>query len=183
MTPHKVLFTASVSPVMNGEYSEERRDYKIVQKLVAMRPVYEIYDEKTGEKIGVARQTWLSLFRSTVNFEDTAGNKTLTARGGFFDKTFLLLDAKGQRVAKITRPWIAFRKNFKIFYRDEIIKAQGGILAWGFQAKSSNGTVLFEINKKILAVRDQFRVSVDSRMNWLHAVALAIVIDRVFFSK
>lgn len=159
----------------------QRRNLKVVQKLIAARPVFEIYDEATGEKLGIIRQTWLSFLRSTLNIEDMSGRKILTAKGGFFDKTFWLLDESGQKIAKLTRPWIALRKNFTIHYRDEIVKAQGGLLAWGFEANSSSGQFAFRLDKKILAVRDQFRISVGDYMDWLHAVASAVVVDRVFF--
>jgi len=159
----------------------ERRNLKVVQKLISMRPVFELYDEVTGEKLGIIRQTWMSFLRSTLNFEDMSGRRILTAKGGFFDKTFWLLDESGQKIAKLTRPWIAFRKNFTIHYRDDTIKAQGGFLAWGFEATSSSGQFAFRLDKKILAVRDQFRISVGSYMDWLHAVASAVVVDRVFF--
>lgn len=159
----------------------QRRNLKVVQKLIAARPVFEIYDEATGEKLGIIRQTWLSFLRSTLNIEDMSGRKILTAKGGFFDKTFWLLDESGQKIAKLTRPWIALRKNFTIHYRDDIIKAQGGFLAWGFEANSSSGQFAFRLDKKILAVRDQFRISVGDYMDWLHAVASAVVVDRIFF--
>ena len=159
----------------------QRRNLKVMQKLISARPVFEIYDEDTGEKLGIIRQTWLSFLRSTLNIEDASGRKILTAKGGFFDKTFWLLDESGQKIAKLTRPWIALRKNFTIHYRDEIIKAQGGFLAWGFEANSSSGQFAFRLDKKIFAIRDQFRVSVGDYMDWLHAVASAVVVDRVFF--
>lgn len=158
-----------------------RRNLKVVQKLISMRPVFEIYDEATGEKLAIIRRTWLSFLRATLNFEDMSGRRILTAKGGFFDKTFWLLDESGQKVAKLTRPWIALRKNFTILYRDDIIKAQGGFLAWGFEALSSSGQFVFRLDKKILAIRDQFRVSVSESMDWLHAVASAVVVDTVFF--
>lgn len=159
----------------------QRRNLKVVQKIISMRPVFEIYDETTGEKLGIIRQTWLSFLRSTLHFEDMSGRRMLTAKGGFFDKTFWLLDESGQKIAKLTRPWIAFRKNFTIHYRDEIIKAQGGFLAWGFEANSTSGQFAFRLDKKIIAVRDQFRVSIGDYMDWLHAVAAAVVVDKVFF--
>ncbi|TXT56443.1 MAG: hypothetical protein BAJATHORv1_20032 [Candidatus Thorarchaeota archaeon] len=158
-----------------------RTDYKVVQKIISLRPVYEIYDESTGEKVAIARQTWLSFLRSTIHMEDLTGNRILTAKGGFFDKTFHLLDESGQPIAKLTRPWIALRKNFTIQYRDEMIKSQGGYLAWGFEAYSNSGHFAFRLDKKILSVRDQFRVSVGEFMDWSHAVASALVVDRVFF--
>jgi len=159
----------------------ERRNLKVVQKLISMRPVFEVYDETTGEKLLVIRQTWLSFLRSTLNFEDSSGRKILTAKGGFFNKTFWLLDESGQKIAKVVRPWIALRQNFTIHYRDDIVKAQGGFLAWGFEATSSSGQFAFRLDKKILAIRDQFRVSVGSYMDWLHAVAAAVIVDRIFF--
>ncbi len=158
-----------------------RRNYKVVQKILAMRPVFEIYNEQTGEQVGIAKQTWLSILRSTMNIEDMQGNKILTAKGGFFNKTFWLLDPAGNKVAKLTRPWIALRKNFTIHYRDEEIKAQGGLLAWGFEALSSSGQFAFRLDKKILSVRDQERVQVGEYMDGLHAVASALVVDRIFF--
>ena len=160
--------------------SEFRRNYKVAQKLIAMRPVYEIYDD-TGAKLAVAKQTWLSFLRSTMNIEDSYGNLILTAKGGFFDFTFWLIDSTGQKVAKLTRPWIALFKNFTIYYRDEAIKAQGGILAWGFEAISDSGHFAFRLDKKILAMRDTFQVSVGDYMDPIHAVTSALVVDRVFF--
>ena len=160
--------------------SGSRRNYKVAQKLIAMRPVYEIYDD-TGVKLAVAKQTWLSFIRSTMNIEDSNGNLILTAKGGLFDFTFWLIDPTGKKIAKLTRPWIAFFKNFTIYYRDEIIKAQGGLLAWGFEAVSDSGLFAFKLDKKILAVRDTFQVSVGDYMDPLHAVTSALVVDRIFF--
>ena len=156
-------------------------NYKVMQKLVTMRPVFEIYDEQTGEKVAIARQTWLSFLRSTMHVEDIHGTRILTAKGGFFDLTFWLLDPNGQKIAKLRRPIFALRKNFTIFYRDETIKAQGGYMAWGFNAVSSSGIPAFKFDKKILAIRDQFRVTVGDYMDWTHAVTSAIVIDTIFF--
>ena len=158
-----------------------RHNFRVQQKILAARPVYEIFDETTGEQVGIARQTWLSFLRSTVHVEDMQGNRILTARGGFFDKTFWLEDQDGNKLVKLTRPWIAFRKNFKMYYRDEEVKAQGGLLAWGFEAINSGGIFAFRLDKKILAIRDQFRVQVGEYMDWKHAVASAIVVDRIFF--
>ncbi len=160
-----------------------RRNFKVVQKLAALRPVYEIYDEQTGERVATGRQSWLSFLRSTIHFEDEQGKRILTAKGGFFDKTFYLLDESGEKIAKLTRPWIALRKNFTMHYRDDIIKAQAGFLPWGFEALSSDGTFAFRLDKKIIAIRDQSRVSVGDYMNWLHAVASATVVDRIFFKS
>lgn len=158
-----------------------RHFYKVQQKILAARPVFEIFNENTGEQVGVARQTWLSFLRSTMHVEDMQGNRILTARGGFFDKTFWLEDQDGNKLVRLTRPWIALRKNFKMFYRDEEIKAQGGLLAWGFEGLSSGGLFAFRFDKKILAIRDQFRVEIGDYMDWKHAVASAIVVDRIFF--
>ena len=71
--------------------------------------------------------------------------------------------------------------NFTIFYRDEIVKAQGGFLAWGFEAISSTGHFAFRLDKKIIAIRDQSRVSVGDYMDPMHAIASALVVDRIFF--
>jgi len=158
-----------------------RRDFKVQQKMISARPVYEIFDEQTGEKIAMAKQTWLSIIRSTMHIEDIHGNRLMTAKGGFFDKTFWLLDENGQKIARLTRPWIAFRQNFEIFYRDDIIKAQGGYLAWGFEAISATGHFAFRLDKQILALRDTFRVSTGSYMDPLHAVVAGLVVDRIFF--
>ena len=158
-----------------------RINYKVQQKILAARPVYEIFDETTGQQIGVARQTWFSFLRSTMHVEDMHGNRILTARGGFFDKTFWLEDQDGNKLVRLTRPWIALRKNFKMYYRDEEVKAQGGYLAWGFEALSSGGIFAFRFDKKILAIRDQFRVQVGDYMDWKHAIASALVVDRIFF--
>ncbi|MHA2214250.1 MAG: hypothetical protein ACW992_13910 [Candidatus Thorarchaeota archaeon] len=158
-----------------------RRDFKVVQKLVSLRPVFEIYDERTGEKVAIARQTWLSFLRSTMHMEDSQGTRILTAKGGFFDKTFWLLDQSGQKVARLVRPWIALRKHFTIFYRDDVVKAQAGFLPWGFEATSSIGQFAFRLDKKILSIRDQSRISVGDYMDWTHAVASALVVDRIFF--
>ncbi|MGQ4871028.1 MAG: hypothetical protein ACP6IT_04250 [Candidatus Thorarchaeota archaeon] len=163
----------------NGE-STSRRNLKVVQKLAALRPVYEVYDEDTGELLAIARQTWTSFFRSTINMDDPYGPRILTIKGGFFDKTFLIYDDSGYMVAKITRPWIAFMKRFTIEYKDDIIYAQGGVMAWGFEAYDSAGQFAFILDKTVFAIRDQFRVTVGEYMDWQHAVASAIVVDKMF---
>lgn len=55
-------------------------DYKVQQKVISLRPVYEIFDERTGEQLAIARQTWFSVLRSTMHIEDMYGNTVLTAK-------------------------------------------------------------------------------------------------------
>ncbi len=157
------------------------KNYKVVQKLIALRPVYEIYDEDTGELVARAKQTWRSFFRSTMHVEDPSGTRLLTVKGGFFDLSFKLLEPDGTEIGKITRPFIAFRKKFTMYYRNDTITAKGGIFALGFDAYNLLGEYMFRLDKQIFKVRDQFRVAVGQNMNWLHAVIAALVIDRVFF--
>ncbi len=156
-------------------------DYKVHQKIISLRPVYEIFDERTGEQLAVAKQTWFSIFRSTMHIEDMYGNRVLTAKGGFFDFTFKIFDAQGQLVAVLSRPWIAIFKNFKILYHNEVVKAQGGILPWGFEAATPAGRFAFRLDKKIFSIRDTYKISVGEFMDPLHAITSALVIDRVFF--
>jgi uncharacterized protein YxjI len=172
----EVLFLKQETPI-----PADARNLKVVQKLVAARPVFEVYDEQSGQKVGTVRQTWLSIFRSTLVFENESGEKVLTAKGGFLSRTFWLIGPDGTKVAKLTRPLIALRKSFRIFYRDHVLKAEGGYLAWGFQARTETGEFAFRFDKKVLHVRDQYRISVGSFMDWTHAVASAAVIDTVFF--
>lgn len=155
--------------------------YKLQQKLISARPVFEIFDEQTGEKIAEAKQTWFSILRSTMHINDVHGNRLLTAKGGFFDRTFWLKDEHGQNVAKLVRPWIQFRKAFTIEYRDDIIKAQGGILALGFDAYSATGQHAFSLDKKLFKIRDTIMVHTGTYMDPLHAITSALVIDRIFF--
>lgn len=159
----------------------DARNLKVVQKLVAARPVFEIYDEQTGEKVAVGRQTWLSIFRATLVFENERGEKILTAKGGFLSRTFWLIGEDGTKIAKLTRPLFALRKSFQIYYQDHVLKAHGGYLAWGFEARNEKGEFAFRFDKKVLHVRDSYRISVGSSMDWTHAVASATVIDSVFF--
>jgi uncharacterized protein YxjI len=172
----EVLFLKQESIVPAGA-----RNLKVIQKLVAARPVFEVYDEQTGEKVAVIRQTWLSILRSTLVFENERGEKILTAKGGFLSRTFWLIGPDGKKVAKLTRPLIALRKSFRIFYQDHVLKARGGYLAWGFEAATETGEFAFRFDKKVLHVRDQYRISVGSFMDWTHAVTSATVIDTVFF--
>ena len=167
--------------VENNYPRDSLYDYKVHQKVISLRPVYEIFDERTGEQLAVARQTWFSVFRSTMHIEDMYGNRVLTAKGGFFDFTFKILDAQGNLVAILSRPWIAIFKNFKILYHNEVVKAQGGILPWGFEAATPTGRFAFRLDKKIFSIRDTYKITVGEFMDPLHAITSALVIDRVFF--
>jgi len=98
-------WTRQYSVTIDDGIGGGRRNFKVVQKLAALRPVYEIYDEQTGERLATGRRTWLSFLRSTIHFEDEQGNRILTAKGGFFDKTFWLLDEtmKAERSLRSSR--------------------------------------------------------------------------------
>ncbi|MFO7837630.1 MAG: hypothetical protein R6V83_13390 [Candidatus Thorarchaeota archaeon] len=159
----------------------EQRQFRVKQKIISLRPVYEIYEEATDKKVAIGRQTWMSFLRSTINIEDPNENRLLTAKSGFFKKKFELIEPSGEVVGAIERPWFSFGKKFKILYRDEVIKADGGILGWGFEGYSSLGHFALKLDKKVISVRDEFRVTVGEYMDWLHGVTAAIVVDMMFF--
>lgn len=165
----------------NKQIPGEERQYRVKQKIVSLRPVYEIYEEATDKKVAIGRQTWLSFLRSTINIEDPNENKLLTAKSGFFKKKFELVEPSGEVVGAIERPWFSFGKKFKIIYRDEVIKAEGGILGWGFEGYSSSGHFALKLDKKVISLRDEFLVTVGRYMDWLHGVTAAIVVDMMFF--
>ena len=74
----------------------------INQKLVAIRPTYDIKD--ASETLhGRVKKKLTSVFRPFLWLEDTHGNKILKAQGNFMGFNFTIQDVKGNLVAEVEK--------------------------------------------------------------------------------
>jgi uncharacterized protein YxjI len=86
----------------------------IKQRLVALRPTYQIY--RNGELAATVNKAMFSLFRDRFSI-DVPGPNDLEARGSFLDHEYEFTRG-GQTVARVSKSWFSFRDTYGVDIAD-----------------------------------------------------------------
>lgn len=86
----------------------------IRQKLIALRPTYEIY--RDGQLAATINKALFSMFRDRFTI-DVPGPDDLEARGNFWDYEYEFTRS-GQPIARVSKRWFSFRDTYGIDIAD-----------------------------------------------------------------
>ncbi len=157
----------------------ERR-LQVVQKILALRPVYEIYNEYGGLMARV-RQTWASVLRSTLELKDPDDQLIMTAKGGYFSLTFRLI-RDGATVGTISRPLICFRPTFTLRFAGRTATGTGKLFfTRHFEVYDTEGRLVFRIDRPVVRLRDRYTVTIPEDIEWDFAALAVAVLDKMFY--
>jgi uncharacterized protein YxjI len=87
----------------------------IKQKLIALRPTYEIY--RDGQHAATVNKALFSLFRDRFSI-DVPGPDDLEARGSFLDHEYEFTRG-GRTVARVSKSWFSFRDTYGVEVADD----------------------------------------------------------------
>lgn len=145
------------------------------QKLISIREHYTIDDEEGRPVYHVSG----SLFKIPKYFVITDLLENELARVtrqvvSLLPKFFLDID--GERVATIQKKLSVLRPKYEVL--GEGIQIKGNLFDMNFTIEK-DGRVIGRIDKKWLAIRDQYRIEVDDEQNELLVIGLVLAIDYV----
>lgn len=151
--------------------------YVINQKIFAFGDDFSIKDYTEREVYFVKGKVFS--IGDKLKLYDCQGQEVINIRQKVF--AFLpeyYIDLYGQEVARVKKQFTLFSQKFDIDSTLGTFEVCGNIFAHNFEIYK-NGTIVAEVSKKWLAIRDSYTVDIDESENHAFILALCIVIDQV----
>ena len=154
--------------------------FKITQKIFAFGATYDIEDEATGQQIFKARRQILSL-TPTLWIEDMNGNEVIQIKSNFLLKNNWRITQGRNLIGEVEFPIIRICGiKFDVFLEGQQYTGSD-ILGWSFNVRDSSGNIGFTLDKKVLSIRDTYRLVVYPPLEPLFALAAALAVDTKFY--
>jgi len=158
-------------------------EFKVEQKFFALRPTYKVSDG-TGQEFMIVRRQFFNFFRPYLFVERPDGTPLGSVQSNFWRTEWELRDAEGNLHATIIFPFFMFfRKSFEINTANGIYRSGGSVFTYKFDAYSPSGQFAFVVDKKVLSIRDSFKVKSSGELSPFITCLAAVCIDQKFHSK
>ena len=157
-------------------------EFVVQQKLLALRPVYRVKDA-FGRDFMEVKHTFFSIFNPHLDVYSTDGGQFIgSIQGNLWRSEWRITDGNGNVHEVIHMPFIMlFRKHFEIETNNGMFRSGDSFFAYNWSCYDSNGKVSFQIDKKILAIRDSFKIISYGILSPFITTMAAVCIDTRFF--
>ncbi|MHA2031194.1 MAG: zinc-ribbon domain-containing protein [Candidatus Kariarchaeaceae archaeon] len=168
-------FVGSSAPVQYNPVN-----FKVEQKLIAIRPIYKVSDP-SGNEFMIVRRPFFNFFRPILHVERPDGAPLGTIQANLWRTQWELRDAQGNLHATIFFPLIMFlRKNFQIHSANGVYNSGDSYFSYKFEAFSPSGHSAFLVDKKIISIRDSFSIQSSGELSPFITCLAAVCIDQRF---
>ncbi len=155
-------------------------EFTVQQKFLALRPVYRVKDVYENVFMEIKRP-WFNPFFPQLYVKTPDGRQIGHIQGNFFRTKWEITDAEGNLHATIHMPfWMIFRKHFTIDTAYGQFRSGDSIFAYKFDCYDSQGNISFLVDKKILSIRDQFKIKSFGILSPFITTLAAVCIDQRF---
>ena len=168
---------------MNEYVQYKPVEFTVQQKLLALRPVYKVKDALDNPFMEVKRP-FFNPFIPHLYVRYPDGRPIGHIQGNFFRTKWQITDAQGNLHATIHMPfWMIFRKHFTIDTYYGQFKSGDSIFAYKFDCYDSQGRITFLVDKKILSIRDSFKIKSFGILSPFITTMAAVCIDQRFHQR
>lgn len=158
-------------------------EFKVKQKILAFRDTYKVYDAFENEFM-IIRKEFFAWFRPALFVDNINKERIGTIQGNFWRTKFEIRDNEGQLHAVVRFPlFMLFRKHFDIETAEGIYRSGDSVFGYKFDAYDQNGGISFLVDKKILSIRDEFKIQSFGKLSPFITCLAAICIDQKFHDK
>lgn len=158
-------------------------EFKVEQKFFAIRSTYKVSDAM-GMEFMIVKRKFINFFRPLLYVERPDGTPLGTIQSNFWRTEWQLRDAEGNLHATVIFPFFMwFRKRFHIETANGIYPSGQSIFAYKFDAYSPSGQFAFVVDKKIISIRDSFKIKSSGELSPFITCLSAVCIDQKFHSK
>lgn len=158
-------------------------EFTVQQKLLTLRPVYRVKDAMDNVFMEVKRP-WFNPIFPNLYVKTPDGRPLGHIQGNFFRTKWEITDAQGNLHATVRMPfWMFFRKHFDIETAQGLYKSGDSIFAYKFDCYDQQGNISFLVDKKILSIRDQFKIKSFGILSPFVTTMAAVCIDQRFHQK
>ena len=165
------------------EVQYQPTEFLVEQKLIAIKPTYKISDAE-GRPLMVAKRTLTSPFNPKIVVQTPDGHPLGVVRGNFFKTSWKIIDNEGNIHAVIKFPLLMFfGKTFKIETKIGVFTSGRSLFEKKFDAYAPDGRLSFVVDKKMIAIRDKFKIISDGLLSPFITCLAAVCIDQKFKQK
>jgi len=157
-------------------------EFTVQQKLLALRAVYRVKDAMENVFMEIKRP-FFNPFFPQLDVKGPDGRYIGHIQGNFLRTEWKITDAEGHLHATIKMPfWMFFRKHFSIVTAQGEYRSGDSLFAYKWDCYDPQGRICFLVDKKILAIRDSFKIKSFGNLSPFITTLSAICIDQRFFS-
>ena len=158
-------------------------EFVVQRKLLTLRPVFRIKDA-SGREFMEAKRSFFNFLFPHIYVNSPDGKRIGDIRGNLFRSEWKITDAQGNLQATIHMPFLVFfNKNFTLETSNGQYRSGNTFFAYNWICYDPQGQPSFEIDKKILAIRDSFKIHSNGNLSPFITTMAAICIDMRFFPK
>ncbi len=158
-------------------------EFKVQQKLLAFRPIYKVSDAQDREFM-VAKRPFFIIFRPKVNVARPDGTPLGHIRGNFWRTKWQIIDNQGRIHATLKFPYIAlFRKWFRLTTPTGTYESGKSFFNYKFEVYDAKGQICFEVNKKVISIRDSFKIISNGLLSPFVTCMAAVIIDQKYHQQ
>ncbi|MHA2357985.1 MAG: LURP-one-related/scramblase family protein [Candidatus Heimdallarchaeaceae archaeon] len=155
--------------------------FRVRQKIFAFRlaATYDIFDEATQQKVFIAKKKFLAIL-PTIVVENLNGQEVAKVKSNFW-KTKWKITQNGKLVGMVKFPFIRVCGiKFSVEMAGNVYHASD-LLGWKFSAVDMQGRMGFYLDKRILTIRDTYKVDVYPPLEPVFGLAAALAVDVRFY--
>ena len=158
-------------------------EFTVQQKWFTLRPVYRVKDA-LGRDFMQAKRPFVNFLFPRINVTTMDGKPIGHVQGNFFRSKWNILDTQGNLHGTIHMPvFMFFRKHFTLDTAFGQFRSGDSFFAYNWVCYDPQGKPCFEIDKKILAIRDSFKIRSQGVLSPFITTMAAVCIDFRFFPK
>lgn len=166
---------------MQGQVQHQQVDFIVSKKILSLRAVYNIKDS-TNREFLVAKRPFFNPFFPHFYIKTPDGKPIGDIQGNFFRTEWKIKDPEGNVHATVRMPWLMiFKKHFDIETPAGLFNSGDSYFAYKFECFDQQGQVAFLVDKKILSLRDNFKIVSYGMLSPFVTTMCAICIDQRFF--
>ena len=158
-------------------------EFVVQRKLLALRPVFTIKDA-AGREFMEAKRSFINFLFPHIYVNSPDGKRIGDIKGNIFRSEWKITDAQGNLQATIHMPFLMFfNKHFTLDTSTGQYRSGDTFFAYNWICYNPQGQPSFEIDKKVLAIRDSFKIRSYGTLSPFITTMAAICIDMRFFPK
>ena len=156
--------------------------FKVQQRFFAFSATYDIFDMATGQQVFKAKRKLFTL-QKTIVIEDMQGSEVVRLKANMFLNTKWKITQAGREIGLVKFP---FFRLCGIKFAVELAGNEyhaSDLLAYSFTARDLNNRVGFTLDRRILTIRDSYKVDVYPPLEPIFGLAATLAIDYKYFQN
>ncbi|MHA1347845.1 MAG: LURP-one-related/scramblase family protein [Candidatus Heimdallarchaeaceae archaeon] len=156
--------------------------FKVQQQFFAFTATYNIFDMATDQQVFKAKRKLFTLGK-TIVIEDMQGREVITIKANLFLKTKWKITQAGREIGMVIFP---FFRLCGIKFSVELAGNEyhaSDLMAYSFTARDLNNQIGFTLDRRILTIRDTYKVTVYPPLEPVFGLAATLAIDYKYFQN